>query len=128
MSEKVYAFVKENLAEISLPAGLDVHVKVKSNSQVTQLVTVKGLDEELQFTGAGERNSNLGDTKITTTGNLLHATFEYSNGGGVFTPSKLNAGGPYEIGNYNILVVVAENGDDSDYNDTILEFSWYTKA
>ncbi|MFF3959640.1 fucose-binding lectin II [Streptomyces sp. NPDC001890] len=128
MSEKVYAFVKENRAEISLPAGLDVHVKAKSNSRVTQLVTVKGLDEELQFTGSGERNSNLGETKITTTGNLLHATFEYSNGDGVLTPSKLNTGGPYEIGNYNILVVVAENGDDSDYNDTILELSWHTKA
>ncbi|MFF2618024.1 hypothetical protein [Kitasatospora sp. NPDC058046] len=24
------------------------------------------------------------------------------------------------------MVLVAENGDDADYNDTILEFSWYT--
>jgi len=40
--------------------------------------------------------------------------------------TKLNTGGPYLIGSYNLLIIVAENGDDSDYNDAILEFSWTT--
>ncbi|MFF0561331.1 fucose-binding lectin II [Streptomyces sp. NPDC004266] len=41
-------------------------------------------------------------------------------------PSKLNCGGPYDIGTYNLMVVVAENGDDGDYNDSILELSRHT--
>lgn len=41
-------------------------------------------------------------------------------------PSALNSGGPYRVGQYNLMVVVAENGDDVDYDDAVLEFSWYT--
>jgi len=50
----------------------------------------------------------------------------YRDSAGNPRPSSLNSGGPYAIGNYNLLVVVAENGDDSDYTDSIVEFSWYT--
>lgn len=32
-------------------------------------------------------------------------------------------GGPYSIGVFNTAIIVAENGDDADYNDTILEFT-----
>ncbi len=39
---------------------------------------------------------------------------------------QLKSGGPYTIGNYNLMVIVAENGDDGDDNDSILEFSWST--
>ncbi|WP_073787936.1 fucose-binding lectin II [Streptomyces uncialis] len=56
----------------------------------------------------------------------LQGTFTYSDGGESGKPSKLNNGGPYSIGTYNMLIIVAENGDDSDYNDAIIEFSWHT--
>ncbi|GGU10774.1 fucose-binding lectin II [Streptomyces lateritius] len=36
------------------------------------------------------------------------------------------AGRPWPISIRSKTVVAAENGDDSDYNDTILEFSWHT--
>ncbi|MEU2253872.1 fucose-binding lectin II [Nocardia xishanensis] len=37
----------------------------------------------------------------------------------------MKRGGPYAIGSYHLLVLVAENGNDADYNDAIVEFSWY---
>ncbi|GAA1993413.1 hypothetical protein GCM10009738_87980 [Kitasatospora viridis] len=129
MDDKAYVYVKDNQAEIRLPAGMTVQVKVKSNSQLTQKVTLKdataGVD--LEFTGTGERNTIIGDKTITAGQRPLNAVFEYAGADGVFKPSKLNSGGPYDIGNYHMMVVVAENGDNADYNDTILELSWHTK-
>ncbi|KAL7911021.1 hypothetical protein GGI35DRAFT_478411 [Trichoderma velutinum] len=81
---------------------------------------------DLVYSGCGEGNAIIGDTRFQG-GDLFFATFEYiQEDGSVFLPSKLNAGGPYDIGTYNLLVVVAENGDDSGYNDLILEITWYT--
>lgn len=124
MNEKAYLYVKGNQAEVSLPAGASVQVRVKTNAKVAQRVRL--VDQE--FTGAGEGNMVIGETVFTPSGKSpLTAVFEYAGDDGVFKPSSLKSGGPYEIGKYNLLIAVAENGDDSDYNDTVLEFSWYTK-
>ncbi|MFD4657845.1 fucose-binding lectin II [Kitasatospora sp. NPDC058444] len=122
-----YVFVKDNTAEISLPAGAQVTVKAKTNSSTTQQVRITGQDSgvDLLFSGTGERNTVIGQQTITGQAGLK-AVFEFDGADGAFKPSKLNSGGPYEIGAYNLMVIVAENGDDADYNDTILEFSWYT--
>ncbi|MGW4287798.1 fucose-binding lectin II [Streptomyces sp. NPDC004673] len=128
MNEKAYASVKGNEAEVSLPAGASVQVRVKTNAKVTQRVRLVGQDVDQEFTGAGEGNTIIGETVFTPSGKSpLTAVFEYAGDDGVFKPSSLNRGGPYEIGKYNLLIAVAENGDDSDYNDAVLEFSWYTK-
>ncbi|WP_431681231.1 fucose-binding lectin II [Kitasatospora sp. KL5] len=130
MDDKAYVHVSGNKAEIHLPAGVTAHVKVKSNSKFTQKVELKDRSGEvdLLISGTGEGNTIIGDKTITPGRNfLLDAVFEYADADGVFKPSRLNSGGPYDIGNYNLMVVVAENGDDADYNDAILEFSWYTK-
>ncbi|MDC0711850.1 fucose-binding lectin II [Stigmatella sp. ncwal1] len=126
---KAYALTRTNVAEIVLPTSAKVHVKAKTNSKNTQRIALKDKsgDVDLLFSGTGEGNSIIGDATFTGDSNsVLNATFEYSEGSGVFKPAKLNTGGPYEIGQYNLMIVVAENGDDSDYNDSILEFSWYT--
>ncbi|WP_275462243.1 fucose-binding lectin II [Streptomyces noursei] len=130
MTTTAYVYAKGNTGEIRLPTGVAIAVKAKSNASTTQKVTIKGHDGEvnLEFTGDGERNHIFGQETITLKSEApLAAVFEYAIDG-VFTASKgTNAGGPYDIGNYHILVLVAENGDDADYNDTILEFSWHTK-
>ncbi|MFE4540029.1 fucose-binding lectin II [Streptomyces scopuliridis] len=129
MSDKAYVFTKDDKAEIVLPSGVTVQVKVKTNSKATQKVTLKDNHDvvDLEFSGTGERNT-IGDKTITPVDkSLFTAVFEYAGDDGVFKPSKLNSGGPYDIGNYHLMVVVAENGDDSDYNDTVLEFSWHSK-
>ncbi|RGD56681.1 hypothetical protein DR950_01745 [Kitasatospora xanthocidica] len=122
-----YVFVKGNTAEISLPAGAKVAVKAKTNSSNAQKVQLTSKDGNvaLSFSGSGERNAVIGQETITGQAGLT-AVFEFASAEGDFRPSKLNSGGPYEIGAYNLMVLVAENGDDADYNDTILEFSWYT--
>ncbi|MFE7529366.1 fucose-binding lectin II [Kitasatospora sp. NPDC057542] len=129
MNDKAYMTVTDNKAEIHLPAGVTVKVKVKTNSQLTQKMTLKDNigRVDLEFTGTGEQNT-IGDKTITPVpGSLFTAVFEYTGPDGVFKPSKLNSGGPYDIGSYHMMVIVAENGDDTDYNDTILELSWYAK-
>ncbi|WP_181799525.1 fucose-binding lectin II [Kitasatospora acidiphila] len=122
-----YVYVNGNKAEISLPAGARITVKAKTNSSLVQKVSVTSKDRavDYQFTGTGERNTVSGQETFTGP-SQLSATFEYSDSAGVFKPSKLNSGGPYDIGSYHLMVIVAENGDDSDYNDAILEFSWHT--
>ncbi|MFF3005041.1 fucose-binding lectin II [Kitasatospora sp. NPDC057940] len=122
-----YTFIKGNQAEIALPAGAQVAVKVKTNSKLLQSVKLTSKDGQVDqlFTGTGERNNIIGQTTLTGVSQLV-ATFEYGESEGALKPSRLNSGGPYDIGAYNLMVIVAENGDDADYNDTILEFSWYT--
>ncbi|MFG2825625.1 fucose-binding lectin II [Kitasatospora sp. NPDC048365] len=130
MDDKASVSISGNNAAIHLPAGLTAQVKVKTNAKSTQKVALmdRSGEVDLVFSGTGEGNTVIGE-KIITPGErfLLDAVFEYAGTDGVLKPSKLNSGGPFEVGSLNLLVVVAENGDDTDYNDTILEFSWYTR-
>ncbi|MFI5617927.1 fucose-binding lectin II [Streptomyces sp. NPDC051567] len=121
-----HILIKGNTAQIGLPGGLPVHVKAKTSSRFIQTVKVTSADGsvDLRFTGSGERVS-IGDATITGQSQIT-ATFEYNDSDGTTRPSALRSGGPYQIGSYNLMVVVAENGDDTDYNDSLLEFSWHT--
>lgn len=122
-----YVFIKDNKAEVYISPGVEVKVKAKTNSEKIQKITLKNKNNKVDYvyTGSGEK-TNIGDNTIINSDNIFYVSLEYSNDG-VFKPSKIKSGGPYEIGNYNLMVIVAENGDDTDYNDSILEFSWYTK-
>ncbi|XXT15683.1 fucose-binding lectin II [Sorangium sp. So ce429] len=120
-----------NTCEINeLPDGVTVTIKVTTNSRHTQKVTVTRNDEVLSvFAGSGERNAMTGQSTIVASSRAkLQARFEYQTDINAewLKSSQLKSGGPYTIGNYNLLVIVAENGDDSDYNDSIVEFSWIT--
>ncbi|MGK3987251.1 fucose-binding lectin II [Sorangium sp. So ce136] len=120
-----------NTCEIDeLPDGVTVTIRVTTNSRHTQKVTVARDDEVLSvFAGSGERNAMTGQSTIVASSRAkLRAKFEYQTDINAewLKSSELKSGGPYTIGNYNLLVVVAENGDDGDYNDSIVEFSWIT--
>ena len=124
--QEASVFIRNNVAEISLPANVDVTVRAKTNSKAPQRMTLKskGGAVNLAFSGGGEKTI-LGESQVRFD-SIATATFEFSDGSGAWKPSKLQSGGPYPIGNFNMLAVVAENGDDADYNDSILELSWYT--
>lgn len=130
MTSTAWVLINGPEAEIHLPPGVKVQVKVKSSSKSEQHVTLRDKSGavRLEFSGSGE-NQIIGEATVNTSENYqLDAVFAYAVADDIRNPSKgLNSGGPYEIGNYNLMVVVAENGDDNDYNDAILEFSWYTK-
>ncbi|AUX26712.1 uncharacterized protein SOCEGT47_072820 [Sorangium cellulosum] len=120
-----------NTCEINeLPDGVTVTIKVATNSRYTQKITVTRDDEVLcVFAGSGERNAMSGQSTIVANSRAkLDVRFEYQTDiNAAWCKSRqLKFGGPYTIGNYNLLVIVAENGDDEDYNDSVLEFSWIT--
>ncbi|AGP35920.1 hypothetical protein SCE1572_16265 [Sorangium cellulosum So0157-2] len=111
---------------------MTVTIKVTTNSRHTQRITVTRNDEVLcVFAGSGERNAMTGQSTIVANSRAkLQAKFEYQTDiNAEWRKShQLKSGGPYAIGSYNLLVIVAENGDDSDYNDSVLEFSWSTST
>ncbi|WP_437596595.1 fucose-binding lectin II [Sorangium sp. So ce590] len=120
-----------NTCEIDeLPDGVTVTIKVTTNSRYTQKITVTRNDEVLcVFAGSGERNAMTGQSTVVSNARAkLRAKFEYQTDINAewLKSRQLKSGGPYVIGNYNLMVIVAENGDDGDYNDSILEFSWNT--
>ncbi|WP_437727570.1 fucose-binding lectin II [Sorangium sp. So ce861] len=120
-----------NTCEIDeLPDGVTVTIKVTTNSRHTQRITVARNDEVLcVFAGSGERNAMTGQSTIVANSrSKLQARFEYQTdiNADWIKSRQLKSGGPYTIGSYNLLVIVAENGDDSDYNDSVLELSWST--
>ncbi|AUX31300.1 MULTISPECIES: fucose-binding lectin II [Sorangium] len=120
-----------NTCEIDeLPDGVTVTIKVTTNSRHTQRITVTRNDEVLcVFAGSGERNAMTGQSTIVANSRAkLQVKFEYQTDINAewLKSRQLKSGGPYTIGSYNLLVIVAENGDDSDYNDSVLELSWST--
>lgn len=98
------------------------NLRVKVNSPSKQYVTLSG-GIRRQLSGSGESNSTLCDEPFSPTTKEVQVVFEYDAGNGEKKASKLRYGGPYEIGRFRMLVLVAENGDDSDYNDVVVEFS-----
>jgi|SRR5271157_1244554 len=111
-----------NVAILDIPINTPLTITAKSNSPTNQVVTIKdGGSVNLMFSGSGERKL-IGQAAVRSRAPLT-ATFQYSSQGGLASP-KLNSGGPYSIGKNNFAVVVAENGDDNDYNDCILQIDW----
>nr|WP_294529774.1 fucose-binding lectin II [uncultured Rhodopila sp.] len=113
-----------NTAVISLPPETPVSVRAKTNSPLQQRITLvqAGNGQQIEtFSGSGER-ATIGGTEIRGQ-TKIRATFE-SQTNGQWTKSRVQAGGPYTIGNYNLIVVASESGDDADNNDSILELSW----
>ncbi|OAA34127.1 Calcium-mediated lectin [Metarhizium rileyi] len=117
-----------NVAEINLGGDwASQSLKLKTNSKFVQNVRIKVDDQEFEASGSGEGNNLIFQRKLDAPCKNISATFEYQTENGEKRQSKLNSGGPYDIGSYKLLVVVAENGDDADYNDAVFEISGYSK-
>ncbi len=116
--------VNGNGALVDLTTESSIRLTVTSNSQNTQKVTVKGGGNvDFQFSGSGERNV-LGQTAFTTNSPML-VNFQWSPPRvESYRDSVVRSGGPYSIGKSNFVILVAENGDDNDFNDTVVQFSW----
>jgi hypothetical protein len=113
-----------NAANISLPSGKVITAKGKTNSPLQQRISLTQAQNGQEigtFSGSGERTV-IGQMDISGQSNI-RAIFE-SQINGQWSKSRLQSGGPYVIGKYNLIVVVSESGDDTDYNDSILELSW----
>jgi hypothetical protein len=111
--------VSKNEATILFREGwaTNMVVEVISNSSFDQQVQLDMDGSKETVTGTGEKNS-VKTVKIPDGTSKLVATFTY---GKDKKPSELQHGGPFEIGTYKMLMVVAENGDDDDFNDVVLQ-------
>ena len=91
-----------------------------SNSGFRQIISTKvddGTATEVQ--GAGEKAWN---ADVTLPHETKKVVFAFSvETGGKKQASRLNVGGPYEIGPMQIAIIVAENGDDADFNDAVVQ-------
>lgn len=107
-----------------LPLGAAT-VDVKANSRFNHKVTItRKAGPAIEVTGTGERTALLRSTSLDGSGlDELTIVVETEKDGGWVRP-QLRSGGPYEIGTLSMLVVVAEAGDDSDFNDVIVTFNW----
>lgn len=128
MANNTSVHVTGNVAEINFgEEWAPQHLKVRTNSKSVQNVHIKVDDQEFEASGSGERNNIIFDRQLDTPCKKISATFTYQAENGDKLASKLNFGGPYDIGRYKIITVVAENGDDADYNDAIFEISGHSK-
>ncbi len=109
---------------ISISAA-NANLTVTTNTGNTERVTINDSagNTLYTFTGSGERNV-IGNVAFANPG-ALTATLTYSaDGGATWNASQTQTGGPYSIGSANFYLIVGENGDDSDYNDIVLQFNW----
>jgi hypothetical protein len=73
--------------------------------------------------GSGERNNIISSFSLDPSASTLTATF--TSGDNRKPAASMHTGGPYAIGAYMTMLVLAEDGDDADCNDTILEIKGY---
>jgi hypothetical protein len=111
--------VSKNVATIDFPKGwaTNVAVEVKSNSSFDQHVELDIDGSKKTVKGTGEQQS-LETISVPEGTSKLVATFSY---GKDKKPSELQHGGPWDIGVMQLLMVLAENGDDEDFNDVVLQ-------
>ena len=121
-----YALVNGNVGTIYLPPNTPVSVLAKTNASAVQGIAITdGNSVNLSYSGSGQHNTVIGQSSVSTSSPLT-VTFTYQDPTGATRNSQLSQGGPYVIGSTNMIVVVAENGDDMDFNDCVLQFSWRT--
>lgn len=77
-----------------------------------------------RFEGKGERQV-YADKSITVNGGDFTLKIQNRRGGSLQT-SALKAGGPYEIGRQIFSIITSEDGDDNDFNDSVVKFTWRT--
>ena len=114
-------------ATVSIFPNVSVDVSVTTNAPRTQRATII-IDGNTSgpFTGSGERNL-IGSDSTDSGSGLVRVILEYDSGDGSWVGSQTNTGGPYVIGSSGFAIVVGENGDDSDFNDIVVQFSWKSR-
>ena len=101
--------------------GLNKQYTITSNSSRKQIISAKvddGSATEHQITGGGTKNQAV---VLPKSAKKVVLTLSYESDCKK-NPSELKTGGPYFFGLVQIAAVTAENGDDTDYNDAVVQF------
>jgi Fucose-binding lectin II (PA-IIL) len=121
-----------NTVTVYVPISKDIVVKAFTNAAYLQRITlsIEGVGQFV-IQGTGENNTLLGVEPFTTPSEggpdnqiTVDVKVEYSSNGG----STWNAPDVYTDGctvqAYNLIVIVAEDMVDQDYNDAVCMISW----
>lgn len=116
--------VRSNQVTFTPPSNVVITAKVKTNSYLLQRVEINSDNNKKVFTGKGERNNLIGQMEYKSVSTII-IIFEYSRDDGkTWNKANVKTAGPYSIGRTNVFLAVSESGDDSDYNDSIVQLDW----
>ncbi|KJZ73979.1 hypothetical protein HIM_06647 [Hirsutella minnesotensis 3608] len=120
MPAKVH--ISANKAIISGASGNFRSATIKANADVLQLVTIRVDETDFRFTGMGEADKIIGSTQLPDSFDKIEVTSEFVDGQKARPSVELRNMGFSSLGAGGKLVIVAENGDDESFDDTIIEF------
>ena len=122
-------------ATVYLPLNTWIHVQACTNAAFTQRVTITKEDGTTTvLTGSGEHDAPLpnGNYGFTTPGHAasplgyrVTVEIESSNRGGSYEPSQVMSGS-CGVMYYSLMMVVSEDYVDNDWNDAVVQFTWWT--
>lgn len=121
-------------ATVYLPVSTWISVQAYTNAAFAQRVTITGEDgKDKVLTGSGEHNTPMpGGTYGFTTppasrsplGWSVVVRVESSGSGGEYRPSQVMLGS-CTVMYYTMSLVVSEDYVDGDWNDAVVQFSWW---
>ena len=124
-----------NPISIYLPLNTYINVKGFTDSAFMQQVTIvdeTGASHTMQGNGEHETPMQNGSYAFTTpstskdpAGFQLTITVQ-SQQGGQWVPSQVTSG-KTSLMYYNMVLVVSEDYTDNDWNDAVVQFSWWTQ-
>lgn len=123
-----------NVATIYLPLNTFVSVQCFTNARFQQRITIAPeTGSATVLTGSGEHNAPMvgGNFSITTPGASVSplgykvtVSMESSSATGEWSPSNVNQG-ICAVMYYWLALVVSEDYVDNDWNDGVVQFSWW---
>lgn len=125
-----------NPVTVYLPLNTYVSVRAFTNAGFQQKVTITPENgPAIVLTGNGEHDTPLpnGNFPIQTPGTSSNPSLgfavtigvESNNGSGNWVPSQLIQG-TTSVAYYNMAMVISEDYTDNDWNDSCVQFSWWT--
>lgn len=121
-------------ATVYLPVSTWISVQAYTNASFTQRVTLSAEDGTTKvLTGSGERNTPMPNgtygfmtpaTSRSPLGWTVIVKVESSNSGGQYQPSQVMLGS-CTVMYFTLSMVVSEDWVDQDWNDAVVQFSWW---
>ena len=124
-----------NIATIYLPLNTYAMVRCVTNAAFRQQITITPeTGSPTVVTGSGEHDAPVpnGTFAIQTPGSSTNplgykvtVAVQSDNGSGGWTPSQVSQGS-CSVMYYNLAMVVSEDYVDNDWNDAVVQFTWWT--
>jgi len=121
-----------NTVTVYVPTSKDIVIKGFTNASYLQRITTvtEGVGQSV-LSGSGEGSTLIGAVHFTTPSEggpdqqiTVDVTIEYSADGGASWKAPDVYTNSCSVQAYNLIVIVAEDWVDEDYNDAICMISW----